>query len=122
MTRVPFSITASTSSGSTPGSATNISTSRSVSSTSIGGSQLASREPALDCRLKNCRCSRSARASESIASDNIQLTGSLVGICCLACAEILEWWDCSTLAASGQPGVNANEDDAAVNLTVHAVD
>ena len=42
--------------------------------------QLASRAPAFDCRLKNCWRSRSARASESIASDSIQLTGSFFDI------------------------------------------
>src|SRR5713226_3363856 len=67
-----------------------MSTSRSVSSTSIGGSQLGSRELAVGCKLKNCRRNRSARASESIASDNIQLTGSLVDICSLAFTEVLK--------------------------------
>src|SRR5258708_10523888 len=67
-----------------------MSTSRSVSSTSIGGSQLGSRELAVGCKLKNCRRNRSARASESIASDNIQLTGSLVDICSLTFTEFLK--------------------------------
>src|ERR1700686_448740 len=67
-----------------------MSTSRSVSSTSIGGSQLGSRELAVGWKLKNCRRNRSARASESIASDNIQLTGSLVDICSLTFTEFLK--------------------------------
>jgi hypothetical protein len=64
-----------TSSGSTPGNAMSISTSRSVSSTSMGGSQLGS---LVGRKLRNCWCNRSARASVSMALDSIQLMGSLV--------------------------------------------
>src|ERR1700753_2741777 len=73
----PSAMTASTSSGSTPGSATKIRSSSSVSSTSVGGSQFDTCGSAGAFRLKNCRCMRSARASCSMASDSIQLTGSL---------------------------------------------
>ena len=63
-----------------PGSATKIKKLRSVSSTSIGGSQLGSRRSAGGCRLKNCWCIRSARASDLDRVGNIQLTGFFGGI------------------------------------------
>src|SRR6478609_237699 len=70
MTSTPSWMTVSTLSGLTPGSATRIRSSCSVSSTSIGGSQQASCRP-------NCWRSRSARVSESKASDSIQSRGFL---------------------------------------------
>src|SRR4051812_35715853 len=91
-TSVPSSMTACTCSGSTPGRATRMRNSLSVSSTSIGGSQLASRSPPADCSLKKWWRRRSARARESIASDSIQFTGSFVGISLLAC-----FWFCGRL-------------------------
>src|SRR3954465_239036 len=70
MTSTPSWMTVSTLSGLTPGSATRIRSSCSVSSTSMGGSQQASCRP-------NCWRSRSARVSESKASDSIQSRGFL---------------------------------------------
>src|SRR5215510_13878049 len=75
MINVLPSMAATTSSGSTPGSATKIRSSCSVSSTSMGGSQAG---PPLCGTVKSLLWSRSARVSDCIASDNIQLNGSFV--------------------------------------------
>ena len=74
----PLSITASTLSGSTPGSAKKIKTSVSVSSTSTGGCQ--DGPPICWLSVKNCWCRRCARESRSTASNHIQRLNSLLAM------------------------------------------
>src|SRR5258705_10789896 len=73
--RTPSWIATSTFSGSTPGRATKIRTASSVSSTSVGGSQLMPRWETCG-GVNTSRCRRSARASICRASDHIQFRGS----------------------------------------------